>query len=189
MSERSWRFGVNGKTVLILLVATLIALAARSYVLAPLFRDQVGFIPFDLQPRLNREMIVIQLGLAPARHVFDYLRFALSDSVVSGITAAFTIMFWLWLFRVAPNRAFALLQNGGILLVPVVAAAIELVEHGAVYRLLTVAQRDDYVAAIDLLTTVHAAKAAAIVLRDVLTASFAVAALARLAWGRLRASG
>jgi hypothetical protein len=189
MAAISRRFGANGRTVLILLIASLIALAVRKYVLAPQFRDQMGFIPFDLQPRLNREMIVIQLGLAPARHVFAYLRFAFSDAVVTAVTAAFTVALWLWLFRAAPNRAFALFQNGGVLLVPLVAAAAELSEHAAVYRLLTVAQREDYVAAIDFLTTMHSAKSAALVLRDLLTAGFAVVMLVRAAWRRLRALG
>src|SRR3982750_2114771 len=98
MAAISRHFGANGRTVLILLIASLIALAARAYVLMPGFRDEVGFIPLDLQPRLNREMIVIQLGLGPARHVFDYLRFAAGDTVVTAAMTAFTITFWLWLF-------------------------------------------------------------------------------------------
>src|SRR4051812_32223937 len=165
MAASSWRFGTNGRTVLILLMASLIALAARVYVLAPVFRDEVGFIPLDLQPRLNREMIVIQLGFGPTRHVFDYLRFAIRDTVVTATMTAFTITFWLWLFRAVPNRAFALFQNGGMLLVPLIAAATELSEHVAVYRLLTVTERDDYIAAIDFLTTLHSGKSAALVLR------------------------
>ena len=175
--------------MLVLLIATLVALAVRNYVLVPAFRDQVGVIPFDLQPRLNRETIVIQLGLGPTRHLVDYVRFALGDCLVTGVITAFTFILWRWLFRMAPNRFFAVFRNGGILVVPFIAAAGEISEHALVYRVLTVSERDAFAANVDLLTSLHAIKAAALELRELLTAAFLAVAFVRLLWSRLRASG
>jgi hypothetical protein len=178
--------GATGRTVIMLMAASAIGLAVRAQVLAPMFHDDVGFIPLDLQHRLNPEMIVIQLGASPARLGLAYQRFALMDSVVTVITAAFVVTLWLWLFRNAPNRIFSFVQNGGILFVPLVAAAAELAEHVAICRLLDM-QHDGYGSAIDLVVTLHATKSAFGIVRDLLTSGFVLVALVWLVRNRRRA--
>jgi beta-lactamase regulating signal transducer with metallopeptidase domain len=130
-------------------------------------------------------MIVIQLGASAARLGAAYMRFALADSLVTVVTAAFIVVLWLWLFRNVPNRIFSLVQNGGILLVPFVAAAAELAEHAAIYRLLDMAH-DSYGSAIDLVVALHATKSAFGIVRDLLTAGFGLVALVWIVWHRRR---
>lgn len=165
--------------VIFLLVAGA-ALLVRWAVLAPMFSEVLGFVPFDLQPRLNRGMLVIQVGAARGYPLGRlYGAFVMTDIPISLVVAFVTVAFWRWLHVRAPNRVYAFLTAGGVMLLPVAAAMLEMSEHRAVFRLLQQRGRDAYADAIAFTVAVHNTKVAVADLRDAVTLSF-VAATATL---------
>ena len=171
-----WARGPSARTLIILIALAAAAVVVRWYIVAPLFAQQLGFIPFDLQPRLNQGMLVIQMGAARG-HPFNrlYGAFVMSDIPISLMLAFATVAVWRWLHLKTPNRAYDLLAAGGIMLLPVIVAAAEMVEHRVVFDLLQSRGREGYADAVELLVRVHNVKAALVFMRDGATVVFLAA--------------
>ena len=174
----------TGRTVLMLFVLAAAGVLLRTVVLAALFRSAVGFVPFDIQPRLNREMVVIQLGAMPVdRALLPYALFALGDVVVAIVIALFITALWSWMFRKAPNRVFAVVAGGGILIFPAIAALMEIAEHILVFRLIANGNGAALARLADLTVMLHGLKNAFVDARVGLTVAFGLIALIVL-WRR-----
>ena len=181
-----WNEGPSLKEMGVLCVAAAGALILRFEVLAPVFARAAGFIPFDLQPHLNRGMLVIQLGAARLANITPlYVTFAVADTLVSLVIAVFLAFFWQWLFLKAPNAFFTFLAGGGIALLPPVVAALEVAEHVVVFRLLTTG-RDSYAHAIETTVSLHNIKTALLEVRNAVALIFGGVALVLWVLRRLR---
>lgn len=184
-----WARGPSTRTLIILLVIAAAAEVVRWYVVAPLFAQELGFIPFDLQARLNQGMLVIQMGAARGHPLSRlYGAFVMSDIPISLVLAFATVAVWRWLHLKAPNRAYDLLAAGGIMLLPVAVAAVEMAEHRVVFDVLQNRGRAGYAEAVELLVTVHNVKMALAFMRDGATVVF-VAATAILVFLRRKTGG
>ena len=88
----------TGRNVLIAFGLVVVSVAMFNFVLTPAYQSvSAGFVPFDLQFPLTREMIIIQLG-AMSEDSFDaYVRFAMFDMAFPIFGAAFFVLFWAWL--------------------------------------------------------------------------------------------
>ncbi len=168
-----WASGPSHRTMAILLIGAAAALLARWAVAAPMFSQEMGFVPFDLQPRLNQGMLVIQLGAARGHPLGAlYGAFVMADIPVSLVLAFVTVAFWRWLHVRTPNRVYAFLTAGGVMLLPIVAAMLEMTEHRAVFSLLYQRVGEAYADAIAFTVSVHNVKVAMADLRDAVTLSF-----------------
>jgi hypothetical protein len=168
-----WASGPSTKTVTILLLVAAAVLALRWTVLAPMFSHEMGFIPFDLQPRMNRGMLVIQVGAARGHPLGAlYGAFVTADLPISLVLAFVTVVFWRWLHLRAPNRVYAFLTGGGIMLLPLAVAGIEMSEHRAFFSLLHQRGTETYADAIAFAVAVHNVKAAVAGLCNAVTLSF-----------------
>ena len=185
-----WAHGPSPRGVVLLLAALGIALLVRWQVAAPMFSHELGFLPFDLQERLNQGMLVIQMGAARGHPLGRlYGAFVMADIPVSLVIALATVVLWRWLHLRTPNPFYGFLASGGIMLVPVVVAAFELAEHRAVFSLLQQRGREGYAGAVEFVVQVHNVKVVLAYLQDVLTLVFiAVTAVLVLRRRRMRAS-
>ena len=157
-----WASGPSTRGMVILLAFAFVAMAVRWAVLAPMFSHDLGFLPFDLQPRMNAGMLVIQLGAARGHQVGRlYGAFVTADIPVSLVQAFVTVVFWHWLHLRSPNRAYTFLTSGGILLLPLGVAALEMSEHRAVFGLLYQRGTETFAGAVDFAVAVHNVKTAA----------------------------
>jgi hypothetical protein len=136
----------------------------------------MGFLPFDLQPRMNRGMLVIQIGAARGHPLGSlYGAFVTADIPVSLVLAFVTVVFWRWLHLRAPNRVYAFLNGGGIMLLPLAVAALEMSEHRAVFSLLHQRGAETYADAVAFTVAVHNVKAAVAGLCNAVTLAFIAA--------------
>ncbi len=88
----------SGRNVLVCLVLVVLSILIFNLILTPVYQSvSAGFVPFDLQFPLSREMIVIQLGAMTAATPKAYLNFAILDFVFPIFGAAFLILYWAWL--------------------------------------------------------------------------------------------
>jgi len=88
----------SGRNVLIALGLLVACIAAFNLILTPMYQAvSAGFVPFDLQYPLTREMIIIQLGAMSERSAGAYLNFALLDMFFPPIATWFTVLLWAWL--------------------------------------------------------------------------------------------
>lgn len=170
-----WALGPSNRAMAIFLLAVGVALLVRWAVLAPMFSQEMGFVPFDLQPRLNRGMLVIQVGAARGHPLGAlYGAFVMADIPISLVVAFVTVAFWRWLHVRTPNRVYAFLTAGGIMLLPLAAAALEMSEHRAVFSLLHQRGSGAYADALAFTVSVHNIKVAMADLRDAVTLMFVV---------------
>ncbi len=171
-----WAHGPSQRGMAILLAAAAAALLMRWQVAARVFSYELGFIPFDLQDRLNQGMLVIQVGAARGHPLGRlYGAFVMADIPVSLVMAFVTVVFWRWLHLRAPNAVYGFLSAGGIMLLPVAVAGFEMAEHRAVFGLLQERGREGYADAVATVVAVHNVKMALAYLRDALTLIFAAA--------------
>lgn len=165
-----WRNRIAGPHVAVFAGLALLGWVTRALVVAPAFHNATGFIPFDLQPHLNREMVIIQLGaIILGQFGAAYLWYALADTLIALLIAAFFIALWQWLFAKTPNWLFTFIGSGGIVLLPLAAAVLEIAEHAAIFRLLATFNGDESAALIDFTATLHNVKIAVVELRNGLT--------------------
>ena len=156
-----WARGPSPRGMITVLMIGLAALAVRWAVLAPMFSHQMGFLPFDLQPGINRGMLVIQLGAARGRPLAPlYGAFVTADIPVSLVLAFVTVVFWRWLHLRAPNSVYAFLTSGGIMLLPPAVAALEMLEHRAVFSLLHQRGSETFADAVNFAVAAHAVSSA-----------------------------
>jgi len=88
----------SGRHVLITFALLVLCVLGFNLVLTPLYQDAAsGFVPFDLQFPLTREMIVIQLGAMSDAAPQAYVNFAILDFIFPPLGAAFFVLFWAWL--------------------------------------------------------------------------------------------
>jgi hypothetical protein len=88
----------TGRNVLIALALLAVCIAVFNVWLTPQYqRYAAGFVPFDLQFPLTREMIVIQLGAMSAGAPGAYVMFAALDMAFPLVAAGFTALLWGWL--------------------------------------------------------------------------------------------
>jgi hypothetical protein len=167
-------------------VAGLLAAIVR-YAVIPPYLDVVGFIPFDAQPRLSHIMVGIELSAFRRGVPADvYLLFAIVDFLSAAATAcAFTIG-WIWLFARVPNRIFAFLKRGGILLLPSYVLLLDAIMKVAFYRLVGGIDSGAYAAGIEFAVMVHRLGSALTDVRNYLTAAFVIAAVTGLILRRAR---
>lgn len=179
-----WALGPSPRGMMAILAVAAAALLVRWQVAATLFSRELGYVPFDLQERLNQGMLVIQVGAARGHALGRlYGAFVTADIPVSIVIAFATVAFWRWLHLRAPNAVYGFLTAGGIMLLPVAVALVELAEHRAMFGLLQQRGRDGYADAVGLAIAVHHGKLALAYLRDALTLVF-IAATAVLALKR-----
>ena len=172
-----WSTGPSTRTMAALLVLAGAAVLVRWEVLGRMFSGEMGFVPFDLQSRLNQGMLVIQLGAARGHPLGSlYGAFVMADIPISLVIAGITVVFWRWLHLLAPNRVFAFLNAGGIMLLPLAAAALEMLEHRAVFGLLHQRGSEAFPDAITFTISVHNIKVAIADIRDIVTLVFIAAA-------------
>ena len=168
-----WAHGPSTRGMSILLVIALLAVAVRWAVLAPMFSHELGFLPFDLQSRMNRGMLVIQLGAARGHPLGSlYGDFVMADIPLSLVLAFVTVAFWRWLHLRAPNRVYAFLTSGGIMLLPLAVAGLEMSEHRAVFGLLNQRGTATFADAVDFAVAVHNVKTAVAELCNAVTLIF-----------------
>jgi hypothetical protein len=158
-------------------LAVVLALVVQ-FVVIPPYREITGFIPFDAQPRLSHVMVGIELGaVAKGTAAGAYVVFALVDALSAAATAwAFTLG-WVLLFALAPNRIFAFLTRGGIMMIPLYVLALDLVAKVGFFRLVSGLDGPDYSAAIDFSVLTHRLELAMTDLRNYLTAGFLLMAM------------
>ena len=88
----------SGRNVLIALGLVVLWVSAFNFFFTPHYQAaSSGFVPFDMQFPLTREMIIIQLGAMTDAGPGAYVLFAAADMAFPLIAAAFTILFWAWL--------------------------------------------------------------------------------------------
>lgn len=168
-----WGRGPSPRIMALVLALAAVAFVVRWRIAAAMFSRELGFIPFDLQERLNQGMLVIQMGAARGHALGRlYGAFVMVDIPVSVVIAFAVVVFWRWLHLRAPNPAYRFLTAGGIMLLPVAVAAAEMIEHRAVFGLLQQRGRDGYADAVGLVIAVHNGKVALAYLRDALTLAF-----------------
>ena len=171
-----WAQGPSRRGALLFLSALGGALAVRWLIAAAMFSHELGYLPFDLQGRLNQGMLVIQVGAARGHPLGRlYGAFVMTDIPVSLVIAFTTVVLWRWLHLRAPNPFFGFLTRGGIMLLPVAVAAFELAEHHAVLGLLQQRGREGYAGAVEFVVQVHNVKVVLGAVRDVLTLVFIAA--------------
>ena len=156
----------------IALVAALTLYFARAYVVR-VFLAATGFVPFDLQYPLRPPTIAIQLGAYASPGVERlYSAFALVDALFAVAAAAAVALSWLWLSARAPNGLFDFLRRGGILLLPMVAGVLDIIENVGFHRLIEGLKGQSYADTIQWTATLHQVRAALIYIRDYLTLIF-----------------
>jgi hypothetical protein len=111
--------------------------ALQRLVAEPYFETVVGFRPFDTQFPLSSVAVAIQLGAYGDGAVSAYAVFVTSEVLSALLVAVFFMLLWQWLFLVSPNRIFALLRNGGILISPFAALICDVVESIGFARLIS----------------------------------------------------
>lgn len=180
-----WDRGPSFRSLMLVLAAAAAAFAVR-WQAAATFSRELGFVPFDLQDRLNQGMLVIQVGAARGHSLGRlYGAFVAADVPVSLVVAFAAVVLWRWLHLKAPNRGYGLLTAGGVMLLPVAVAVLEMSEHRAVFGLLQQRGREGYADAVASVVAIHNVKMALAYLRDALTLIF-VAVTAMLALWRRR---
>lgn len=173
---------------MIVLAAAATAFAVR-WQAAAMFSRELGFVPFDLQDRLNQGMLVIQVGASRGHPLGRlYGAFVTADVLVSLVVAFAAVVLWRWLHLKAPNRGYGFLTVGGVMLVPVTVAALEMFEHRAVFALLRQRGQDGYADAVASVVTIHNVKMALAYVRDGLTLIFVAVTAVLASWRRRRAS-
>ena len=156
-------------------VTGLLALVV-SLLLIPAYREVTGFIPFDAQARLSHFMIGVELGAVDKGKATQiYALFAAVDVVYAAATAWLFILFWSWLFAMAPTRLFAFLMRGGILLVPFYVFILDVIAKVGFFRLVRGLDDSAYAAAVDFSVMVHRLGFALRDLRSYLTMAFLLA--------------
>jgi hypothetical protein len=103
---------------------------------------------------------------------------------VSLVVALATVALWRWLHLKAPNRSYGFLTAGGVMLLPVTVAALEMFEHRAVFGLLQQRGQDGYAEAVESVVAIHNVKMAAAYLRDALTLVFVAVTAVLALWRR-----
>jgi hypothetical protein len=185
-----WASGPSTRTMMILLLVAAAALAVRWAILAPMFSHEMGFIPFDLQPRMNRGMLVIQVGAARGHPLGAlYGAFVTADLPISLVLAFVTVAFWRWLHLRAPNRVYAFLTGGGIMLLPLAVAGFEMSEHRAFFSLLHQRGAETYADAIAFAVAVHNVKTAVTGLCNAVTLVFILVTAVMRVLNRKQAQG
>jgi len=95
----------TGRNVLIALGLLVACIGLFNVVFTPMYQSvAAGFVPFDLQFPLTREMIIIQLGATSDGALAAYTRFAVVDTFFPVIAAVFTILLWGWLVQKSDAR-------------------------------------------------------------------------------------
>ena len=88
----------TGRNVLIALGLVVLWIGAFNFFFTPHYQAvSSGFVPFDMQFPLSREMIIIQLGAMTDAAPAAYVLFAAADMPFPLIASALTILFWAWL--------------------------------------------------------------------------------------------
>ncbi|MBL8629729.1 MAG: hypothetical protein JNM81_08885 [Rhodospirillaceae bacterium] len=94
----------SGRRVVLCLALVVLSILIFNLILTPMYQTvSAGFVPFDLQFPLTREMIVIQLGAMSELTPKAYLNFAILDFAFPFFGATFFVLFWAWL--VAKSRS------------------------------------------------------------------------------------
>ena len=90
----------TGRNVLIALAALVFCIGLFNVVLTPMYQAvSSGFVPFDLQFPLTREMIIIQLGAMGPGSFAAYARFTAVDMAFPMIASTFMLLLWAWLVQ------------------------------------------------------------------------------------------
>lgn len=157
--------------------------------LIPAYREITGFEPFDLQTPLSHVMIGIELGAFDERLAAGpYTAFAAVDFALTVAIAAMFTFLWMWLFAKAPNRLFAFLKRGGIMLMPTYVVILDMAAKVAFYRLLQGLSGEALTETIEFSATIHRLHMAVADIRNILTAVFAALVTAAVV-RRLRGRG
>jgi hypothetical protein len=166
--------------LIIAAIAGMLHLAARLYVV-PIYREITGFVPFDLQSRLSKFMIAVELGAFDKGAAADIYRvFAALDFGAGIFTALLFAASWNWIFAKAPTRTFRLLTRGGIVLLPAYVVMLDAVAKVGYLRVLGDLSGPSYAATIEFCVAVHGLKFALIDIRNYGTLAIIVIAAATL---------
>ncbi len=139
----------------------------------PYFECVAGFKPFDTQSPLSAAAVAIQLGAYRAGAASAYSVFLASELPLALSVSAFFALLWRWMFLVSPNRIFAFLKNGGILLTPFIAVFFNFAESVGFARLINGLSGPAYASAIEFSTLMHQLRTASEDVRIYLTIFFA----------------
>jgi len=120
----------NGRTVLLLLVVTIVSFGLMAGVITPAFQDATGGLrPFDLNFGISADMIYRDLPAYTDQSRTLYIWFAIADYIYPAAAAAFFAMLWAWMFNKAPARIFERLISGGVLVIPFLFALVDWLEN------------------------------------------------------------
>ena len=120
----------SGRRVLIWFGLVLLWVTLFGTVLIPNFEGVTsGHSPVDIAFPTTPELIFSQLPAYTPASYRAYLWFAIVDYLYPPTLAFFIATLWAWLFHRGPNRFFAALQRGGILILPFVAALLDWLEN------------------------------------------------------------
>jgi hypothetical protein len=145
----------TGRNVLIALA--LMAVTGLSFrVLIPPYEAAAGFMPFDMQFPLTREMIVIQLGAFNDGTFAAYVPFAAVDMFFPLFGSLFTLLTWAWLINRNGAAWLMAAYRSGWWIWATFPALCDLSENVLFLRIL--AQPQPPVDLIDLAVVVHRGK-------------------------------
>lgn len=87
----------TGRNVLIAFVLMAASGLSFNFLIPPYQEAAAGFMPFDMQFPLTREMVIIQLGAFNESTLAAYIPFAAVDMFFPVFGSAFTLLLWAWL--------------------------------------------------------------------------------------------
>lgn len=165
----------TGRNVLIALGMVVLWLGAFNFVLTPNYQQYAaGFIPFDMQFPLTREMIIIQLGAMTEGAPAAYVQFAAADIPFPIIASALTILLWAWLVRKSGSAALLGAFQRGWWIWAVFPALCDLGENAAFLKII-LSHPEPMLREIDFAVVIHRGKAVFLSLSQTLTITLIIA--------------
>jgi hypothetical protein len=167
----------TGRNVLIALALLVFCIGLFNVVLTPMYQNvSAGFVPFDLQFPLTREMIIIQLGAMSGASPSAYMRFAAVDMAFPVIGAALTVLFWGWLVVKSGSATLTAAFQRGWWIWAVFPAVCDLSENVLFLRIIA-AHPEPALEAIELAIPVHRGKLVFLSINQIITGGLIVVTL------------
>ncbi len=159
----------TGRNVLMALGLVALVVAAFNFFFTPHYQAaSSGFVPFDMQFPLTREMIIIQLGAMTDAGPAAYVLFAAADMAFPLIAAAFTILFWAWLVTKSGSAALLAAFGRGWWIWALFPALCDLGENVAFLKII-LSHPEPMLREIDVAVLLHRGKAVFLALSQMLT--------------------
>ena len=120
----------SGRSVLVLLVITVVSFYIMAAVITPAFQQETGGLrPLDLNFGVDAEKVYADLPAYTERAKRLYVGFAIADYVYPAAAAAFFALFWAWMIRRAPHARYERFVAAGLLAFPFLFALIDWLEN------------------------------------------------------------